>query len=352
MDDGRFRPNGDRAVLPGDLRDLIARVAGTDAGVLLRGERGVGKELFAREVHRQSSRRDGPFVRVNCAALPDTLADIESELFGHGRGAFTEATEPRAGHFENAHGGSLFLDEIAAIPAGIQIKLLQVLQEHEVMPVGGLTPVRVDVRVFAATDRNVERLLDVGGLRPDLYYRLQVIEIVVPPLRDRRAEIVPLAEHFIARYSALYQRPEVVLEEADRDALAQHRWPGNIRELENLMRRLVLLQDRSVLPGHSGRPAAPPAELAPAPAPAVTAPGADGHGGRGQDLQSLAREAALRAERDAIDRALARFHWNRRQAAEFLNVSDKTLLNKMKECGISDVVPTESTASRQARGNL
>ena len=350
MDDGRFRPNGDRAVLPGDLRALIARVAGTDAGVLLRGERGVGKELFAREVHRQSSRRDGPFVRVNCAALPDTLADIESELFGHARGAFTEATEPRSGHFENAHGGSLFLDEIAAIPAGIQIKLLQVLQEHEVMPVGGLTPVRVDVRVFAATDRNVERLLDAGGLRPDLYYRLQVIEIVVPPLRDRPAEIVPLAEHFIARYSALYQRPEVALEEADRDALAQHRWPGNIRELENLMRRLVLLQDRSVLPGQSDGAAAPPA---PASGPAATPPAVvDGHGGRGLDLQSLARDAALRAERDAIDRALARFHWNRRKAAEFLNVSYKTLLNKMKECGISDVVPTESAASRQARGNL
>jgi two-component system response regulator AtoC len=289
---------------------------------------------------------------VNCAALPDILVDIESELFGHGRGAFTEATETRAGHFENAHGGSIFLDEIAAIPASIQIKLLQVLQEHEVLPVAGVSPVPVDVRVFAATDRNVNRLLDAGSLRPDLYYRLQVIEIVVPPLRERRAEIVPLAEYFIARYAASYQRPAVTLDNADREALMRHRWPGNISELENLMRRLVLLQDRSVLAGHLAPSQTASARADQTPAPTSTSLSPDGTASRGLDLQSLARDAALRAERDAIDRALARFHWNRRKAAEFLNVSYKTLLNKMKECGISEVVPTGAAASRHARGNL
>jgi two-component system response regulator AtoC len=352
MDDGRLQATGDHAVLPVDLRELIARVAGTDAGVLLRGERGVGKQLFAREVHQQSRRRDAPFVRVNCAALADTIVDIESELFGHRRGAFSEATEPRTGHFEAADGGSIFLDEIAAIPVSIQIKLLQVLQEREVVPVGSTTAVPVDVRVFAATDRNVERLLHAGGLRADLYYRLQVIEIVVPPLRARRAEIVPLAEHFITRHAGLYQRPMVALEESDRDALVRHHWPGNILELENLMRRLVLLQDRTVLLNHLSGPAAAPTPVEQSVAPASTSARVNGDAARSLDLQSLARDAALRAERDAIDRALARFHWNRRKAAEFLNVSYKTLLNKMKECGISEVVRTGPAASRQARGNL
>lgn len=349
MDDGRVRANGESAVLTAELRALVERVAATDAGVLFRGERGVGKETLAREIHRRSARGGGPFVGVRCAALPEGLSDIESELFGRDRSSPGAPAETHSGAFEDASGGSLFLDEIADLPVAAQAKLLQVLQDHQVTHVGSTTPVPVDVRLFAATDRNVDRLLVTGALRPDVYYRLQVIEIAVRPLRQRSDEIVPLAEHFLARDAAAYQRPPVRLDAGDREALVRYQWPGNIRELENLMRRLVLLQDHSVLSELAGRARpADGADVGPGVIPAIDRRHETPE--RGEDLQSLARDAALRAEREAIDRALARFHWNRRKAAEFLNVSYKTLLNKMKECGINEVVPAEPASSRHARG--
>jgi two-component system, NtrC family, response regulator AtoC len=361
---------------------MVERVADSDVGVLLRGESGVGKEVIARELHRRSGRRTKPFVKVNCAALPADL--LESELFGHERGAFTGAGTTRIGKFEFAQGGTILLDEIGEMPAALQAKLLHVLQDRELTRLGSNRPIEVDVRVLAATNRDLEAMMRSGSFREDLYYRLQVIEIRVPPLRDRREEITALVEFFLRKYSGVYRRPPVRPTRALMEALVAYLWPGNIRELENMMKRFVVLQEESLVlaelvrlqqaalqvPPPAPAAAAPvpvtapamaavgavaPAPIAPAmPAVAVAAPpmpaaaptaviDADDQlvddkaiDADGVDLQVLARNAAMKAEREAIDAALAKFRWNRRKAAAYLKVSYKTLLNKMKECGISE----------------
>jgi transcriptional regulator with PAS, ATPase and Fis domain len=311
------------------LRNITSRVARSDVGVLLRGESGVGKDLIARELHGSSGRRARPFIKVNCAALPAAL--LESELFGTDRGAFTDAGTPRPGRFEAAHLGTIFLDEIADLPTNLQAKLLQVLQDHQVTRLGSVRPIDVDVRVIAATHHDVERLMAEGRFRPDVYYRLQVVEIHVPPLRARRDEIPALAQFFLAKFAREYHRSAPAPSEDLMAALIAYHWPGNIRELENMMKRLVVLQDESAiasdLPGAFPRPWLPISD--------------DG----GIDMPALVRTAAQRAEREAIDRALMRFHWNRRKAAEHLHVSYKTLLNKIKECGITGPSDASSTAS-------
>ncbi|MCC7243768.1 MAG: sigma-54-dependent Fis family transcriptional regulator [Acidobacteria bacterium] len=365
------------------LMAMVERVADSDIGVLILGESGVGKEVIAREIHRRSARRSKPFVKVNCAALPADL--LESELFGHERGAFTGAGATRVGKFEFADHGTVVLDEIAEMPAGLQAKLLHVLQDREFARLGSNRPVSVDIRVIAATNRDLEAMMRSGTFREDLYYRLQVIELRVPPLRQRREEIAALVEFFLAKYATTYRRaaprPSPVL----LDALERHDWPGNVRELENMMKRFVVLQDerfilsellrapatttpaapaQSADPPATATPAAAPAEHghAPAaeptpvsahdqpddaarhPAPVTIEVEAPGHtqppvyGADGIDLPMLARAAAQHAERDAILHALHRFRWNRRKAATYLNVSYKTLLNKMKECEITDAV--------------
>jgi len=339
---------------------MVDRVADSDIGVLLRGESGVGKDVIARELHRRSPRRARPFVKVNCAALPAEL--LESELFGHEKGSFTGAGNLRVGKFEFAHQGTLMLDEIGDMSPTLQAKLLHVLQDREFTRVGGNRPIEVDVRVLAATNQNLESMMQAGTFREDLYYRLQVIEIHIPPLRERREEIPALIEFFLAKYSRLYHRPAPKPSETLTELLLNHSWPGNIRELENVMKRFVILQEESLIVAELERPrATPPAA---APPPAVTAPvhieasmtapianavsnGAAGVGVAeaepatespdGIDLQELARAAAMQAEREAISRALERFRWNRRKVAEYLNVSYKTLLNKMKECGITEL---------------
>ncbi|MEO5819061.1 MAG: sigma-54 dependent transcriptional regulator [Vicinamibacteraceae bacterium] len=352
---------------------MVERVADSDVGVLLRGESGVGKEVIARELHRRSPRRTKPFVKVNCAALPADL--LESELFGHERGAFTGAGTTRIGKFEFAQGGTIMLDEIGEMPAALQAKLLHVLQDRELTRLGSNRQIEVDVRVLAATNRDLEAMMRHGTFREDLYYRLQVIELRIPPLRERREEIQALVEFFLSKYAAVYRRPPVRPSRGLLDALLGYSWPGNIRELENMMKRYVVLQEESLLLGELVRlqtaqalplpvaaPApvaqpvavaaaaiavAPPPPIAVAlPPPVVMAPlvvdpddevvedktvEADG-----VDLQALARNAAMKAEREAIDQALAKFRWNRRKAAAYLKVSYKTLLNKMKECGISE----------------
>jgi DNA-binding NtrC family response regulator len=366
---------------------MVERVADSEISVLLRGESGVGKEVIARELHKRSGRRMKPFVKVNAAALPAEL--LESELFGHERGAFTGAQTARIGKFEFANHGTLMLDEIGEMPAGLQAKLLHVLQDNEFTKLGSNRPVQVDVRIIAATNRDLEAMMRSGTFREDLYYRLQVIELHVPPLRERREEIPQLIEFFLVKYSERYGRPLKRPSEPLRETLLNYQWPGNVRELENVIKRFVILQDEGLVIAElrraranaetaiSGRgsgfippppPAAavnPPAMSAPAPPPPAPAPSAPAapavvpsapaapvavaENEREEEpvaesaapagtvsLPELAREAAMRAERAAIQQALDRFRWNRRKAADYLGVSYKTLLNKMKECGISE----------------
>jgi two-component system response regulator AtoC len=341
------------------VMDMVDRVADSSVDVLLRGESGTGKEVIARELHRRSSRRTRPFVKVNCAALPADL--LESELFGHERGAFTGAGATRIGKFEFADGGTIMLDEIGEMPIGLQAKILHVLQDRQFTKLGSNRPVAVDVRVIAATNRDLDVMMRERTFREDLYYRLQVIELRIPPLRQRRNEIPALIEFFLLRYARLYRRPAPRPSQLLLDTLEGYAWPGNIRELENTMKRFVVLQDERMILTELTRPrraepAPEPAAIvaAPAPAPIEVDPAPVGGGAEPPDeplelledadglidLQALAKTAALQAQRKAIDQALARFRWNRRKAAAYLSVSYKTLLNKMKECGISEAPPS------------
>ena len=342
---------------------MIDRVADSDVSVLLSGESGVGKEVIARELHRRSARRTKPFVKVNCAALPTEL--LESELFGHERGAFTGAQATRVGKFEFASSGTILLDEIGEMPVGLQAKLLHVLQDRAFTKLGSNRPVEIDVRVIAATNRDLTTMIRAGQFREDLYYRLQVIEIRVPALRDRREEIPTLVEFFLRRYAERYGRPLLKPSPTLLSALNTYQWPGNIRELENTMKRFVILRDEGqllaelsreldrpiepVVPLEPSAPAVAAAEIAarppapaPAPAPAVNGSSANA-GAKAAKLPDLARAAAISAEREAIQNALDHFRWNRRKAAAQLGVSYKTLLNKMKECGITTPVEEAET---------
>jgi Nif-specific regulatory protein len=233
-----------------DVYRLVRLAAPRSANVLLIGETGTGKEVIARAVHKLSRRSDGPYVRVNCGALHENL--LESELFGHVKGAFTGAIDNKPGRFEAAHGGSIFLDEINSMSPKLQVKLLRVLQEREFERVGESRTIRVDVRVVAATNASLEELVEQGAFREDLYYRLNVVPIVLPPMRDRREDIVPLAQFFLKKYAEankLTPPPELTAEVAA--ALKAHDWPGNVRELENAIERLVVLSDNGTLvPDH------------------------------------------------------------------------------------------------------
>ena len=358
-----------RAMQP--VMTMVERVADNDISVLLRGESGVGKEVIAREIHRRSPRRSAPFVKVNCAALPADL--LESELFGHERGAFTGAASTRVGKFEFAQHGTIMLDEIGEMPQALQAKILHVLQDREFTKLGSNRTVEVDVRVIAATNRDLEAMMRQQTFREDLYYRLQVIEVHIPPLRERREEISQLIEFFLIKFASVYHRPAVRPSLVLQEALLSYEWPGNIRELENMMKRLVVLQDETLILAEIGRlrvaranaeaedryepryertgtipmsrqPSAPmhappppvPAFIQPAPVAVAAESGAMAMGADGVNLQELARHAAMGAEKEAIQHALERFRWNRRKTAEYLQVSYKTLLNKMKECGISE----------------
>ena len=355
---------------------IIEQVADSDVTVLIRGESGVGKELVARAIHQRSTRRNKPFVKVNCAALPAEL--LESELFGHEKGAFTGAATARIGKFEQANLGTILLDEIGEMKPPLQAKLLHVLQDGEFTKLGSNKRITIDVRVVAATNRDLEQMMLRGEFREDLYYRLKVIEASVPALRERRDEIPQLTDFFIAKYSQRYNRPVRMLSNELRQMFQSYDWPGNVRELENMIKRFVILQDenlvmrelakpRTLAPNPAGvtappltglpreymsspppppvaQPAAPPSAAVPAaptdeddaedldePAPATpSSPDS-------RRLADVAREASLAAERIAIADTLRQVHWNRRKAAQSLGVSYKTLLNKIKECGISRV---------------
>jgi two-component system, NtrC family, response regulator AtoC len=341
----------------GSIAQIVDRVADNDVTVLLRGESGVGKELVARAIHDRSVRRARPFVKVNCAALPDDL--LESELFGHEKGAFTGAASMRIGKFEHADGGTLLLDEIGEMKPAMQGKLLHVLQDGEFNRLGSNRRVTADVRVLAATNRDLEGMLARSEFREDLYYRLKVIEISVPPLRERTDEIPQLVEFFVCKYAKRYNRRQPDLTPALMDAMQSYTWPGNVRELENVVKRFVILQDEALLLRELRRverriqsPAAAEASASREPALAQagaveSAPRPPEHveltpGGNGtalppagpQSLAEVARLAMLKAERDLIIPTLRRVHWNRRKAAPLLGISYKTLLNKIKEQGI------------------
>src|SRR4249919_4019254 len=334
------------------IATVIEQVADSDVTVLIRGESGVGKELVCRAIHQRSTRRNRPFVKVNCAALPAEL--LESELFGHERGAFTGAATTRIGKFEQAHTGTIFLDEIGEMKAPLQAKMLHVLQDAQFTKLGSNRPIDVDVRVVAATNRDLESMMLRGEFREDLYYRLKVIEVTVPPLRERRKEIVHLTEFFIDRYARRYNRPVRQLTEELARLFQTYDWPGNIRELENMIKRIVILQDESLVVREMSR--APRTSVAYAGAVAGDARGATAEepddadesaddepqpdvpvamAPAGSRLADVAKAAALKAERTIIEDTLNQVQWNRRRAAEQLGVSYKTLLNKIKESGIN-----------------
>jgi two-component system response regulator AtoC len=336
-----------------EVQDLIARVADTDVTVLIRGESGTGKELVARALHSSSPRRDKPFVKVNCAALPSEL--LESELFGFERGAFTGAIQHKPGKFEFANHGTMFLDEISEMQPPLQSKLLQVLQDGEFSRLGGRNDVRVDVRIVAATNRDLEVAVADGHFREDLFFRLNVVCITLPPLRQRRDEIPELTRLFLRQYCEHYNKPPQTLASDTLRLFAEYEWPGNVRELENLIKRTVILgSDDSIrreladaiagrimragpIPALQSRqsPAAPAgagaqvAAAMPAPAPAPPAP--DVPPALIGSLKDIARHAARGAERELIYRTLQQTRWNRREAAEILGISYKALLYKIKE---------------------
>ena len=316
---------------------IIERVADSDVTVLIRGESGVGKELVARAIHQRSTRKQKPFVKVNCAALPAEL--LESELFGHEKGAFTGAATTRIGKFEQADSGTIFLDEIAEMKPALQAKLLHVLQDAEFTKLGSNKPIAIDVRVVAATNRDLEAMLLRGEFREDLYYRLKVIEAFVPPLRERRHEIVALTDLFVERYARRYNRPVRALSSTLREMFQAYAWPGNVRELENMIKRFVILQDeqlvvRELTKGEMSRRPETQAVSDETSAQATEEAAVPAAAADGRTLLEMAREAALAAERTLIADTLRQVNWNRRRAAGHLGVSYKTLLNKIKETGL------------------
>jgi two-component system, NtrC family, response regulator AtoC len=299
------------------IRDVARQVADTDATVLITGESGVGKEVLARFIHACSGRRSAPFVKVNCAALPQDL--LESELFGYERGAFSGAVRDKPGKFELAHRGSILLDEIGEMSPHLQAKLLHVLQDGEYSRLGGRRPVKVDARVLATTNLRLGEAVAAGRFREDLYFRLDVIRIDIPPLRERREDIPLLSEHFVRQYAERYKSAMSELPRDVLEAFVAHDWPGNVRELENSVRRYLILPNlESVL---SGRPRAEVEVRAIASSPVA---------GPGPSLRTVAARAAEEAERALVGRVLEETHWNRREASRRLKISYKALLNRIK----------------------
>jgi DNA-binding NtrC family response regulator len=302
------------------LVEQVRRVAPTSATVLLQGESGTGKELFARALHELSPRREGPFVAINCAAIPETL--LENELFGHEKGAYTGAGAARMGKVEMADQGTLFLDEIGEAPLGVQAKLLRVLEERKFERVGGTATIAVDVRLVAASNRNLEAAVAERAFRQDLFFRLSVVPLTVPPLRERPADIPLLVDHFVARYARdlKRRRPPVLSAEASRRLLA-YPWPGNVRELQNCVERAMILGGEVIQPGHLHLPE-PRAQAA--------AMGGD----LACPLAEVAQAAARAAEKGHIERALQVSGGDRSRAAEMLQVTPRTLQAKIRDLGL------------------
>ncbi|MGE5384950.1 MAG: sigma-54-dependent transcriptional regulator [Betaproteobacteria bacterium] len=310
-----------------NLLTVAARVAQTDASVLLTGESGVGKEVVARFIHQRSARRDGPFVAINCAAIPESL--LEATLFGYEKGAFTGATQAQAGKFEQANGGTLLLDEITEMPLALQAKLLRVLQEREVERVGGKKPVALDIRIISTSNRDMAEAVAKGIFREDLFYRLNVFPVAIPALRERPADIVPLASHFIASHGARIGRRGVTLSRAAEAALSAYHWPGNVREMENVVQRALILAGDVIEPEHlnivpARLPAAEPGIRQEAPVTAISAqPTLQESGQKIDNMKVL--------ERDHILRTLNEVGGSRKLAVERLGISERTLRYKLAQ---------------------
>jgi DNA-binding NtrC family response regulator len=333
---GRFGLVGKSPVLE-QMFAVIEKVADTPSTVLITGESGTGKELVARALHSLSSRKDGPFIKINCAAIPKTL--VESELFGYEKGAFTGAVGSKPGRFELADTGTLFLDEVGEIPVEMQVKLLRVLQESEFERVGGIKTIKVDVRLVTATNRDLQKEVAAGNFREDLYYRLNVVPIHLPPLRERKPDIALLVEHFVSKFNERLKKSFTRVEDDALERLMAHPWPGNIRELENVLERTMLLSE-----GPSIRARDLPAELVPTPMSAGDAPQKPLEGTTSRptempkpgSLKEMVRQETERLERELIQRALDETGGNVTQAARKLKISRKSLQNKMKEFGLRD----------------
>lgn len=318
------RAVGDRPIVAAstvmiELLELVERTAAFKTTALLTGESGTGKEVLARAIHAQSPRRNEPFVAINCGAIPEHL--LESELFGHSKGAFTGAIRARRGLFPEADGGTLFLDEIAELPLAMQVKLLRVLQEEEVLPVGESKPVAIDVRVIAATSRDLEAGMADGWFREDLYYRLNVMRLPIPPLRDRKEDIPLLCDHFLAHFRESLGRPVRSIADEALERLVNYRWPGNVRELQNVIERSVILADGERL------------GLAQLPSNIIEA---DSVVAQGDPKSFGMRRARRRFEIDLIRRALRETDGNRTHAAKLLEISHRALLYKIKGYELRD----------------
>ena len=294
----------------------VGKIAPTDSTVLITGETGVGKELIAKAIHLGSPRKGAPFIKVHCAAIPETL--VESELFGFEKGAFTGAISPKPGRFELADGGTLFLDEVGEIPLQVQVKLLAALQDRSFERVGGVKTRKIDIRIVAATNRDLHSMVDEGSFRPDLFYRLNVVPISIPPLRERKDDIPLQAKHFLEKFTLRYEKKIESIPDEIITAFMAHSWPGNTRELENVMERLILLSD-----GPDLDPVNIPAEI-------VT----DGLPEPAEDFKGRVGDAASAAEKHLIRGALEKAGGNRTRAAEALGISRRTLYKKMNEYGL------------------
>ena len=349
---GRYRLIGESEPMQ-DVYAVIDRAADTPSTVLITGESGTGKELIARALHEHSSRKDKAFIRVNCAALPPEL--IEAELFGYEKGAFTGAVTSKPGRFELADGGSLFLDEIGEIPVSMQVKLLRAIQESEFERVGGVKTIRVDVRLIAATNRALPAEIQAGRFREDLYYRLNVVNVHLPPLRERKDDIPLLIQHFLRRFNTRLKKNVTSVDQEAMELLLAHEWRGNIRELENAIERCVLFCDRDHISPedlppelkHKGERRTPSTPVLPQlPAlPKAEPPRVEDSGLEQEIVESLSeegglkeavREATARIERELILRALKQTHNNVTHAARMLKISRKSLQIKMKELGLRE----------------
>jgi two-component system, NtrC family, response regulator AtoC len=331
---GRFRLIGQSPSMV-DVYTIVDKVADTPSTVLITGESGTGKELIARALHESSRRKDKPFIRVNCAAIPRDL--IESELFGYEKGAFTGAVTSKPGRFELADGGTLFLDEIGEIPVNMQVKLLRVLQEQEFERVGGIKTIAVDVRLVAATNRDLAIEIERGAFREDLFYRLNVVQVHLPPLRERKSDIPLLVEHFVRRFNERLGKHVKGIDEPAMEALLAHPWRGNIRELENVIERCILFAEGERvrvedLPGQVRRAQGEDPRITPVDLASGEPVDPDGKLG----LKEAVREAAARVERELVVRALEQTKGNVTHAARLLKISRKSLQTKMKELGLRE----------------
>jgi two-component system response regulator AtoC len=338
---GRFRLVGQSPAIR-QIYAVVEKVANTPSTVLITGESGTGKELIARALHENSSRHAGPFIKINCAAIPKTL--MESELFGYDKGAFTGAVGAKPGRFELAHGGTLFLDEIGEIPVEMQVKLLRVLQESEFERVGGIKTIKVDVRLVTATNRDLQQEIVAGTFRDDLFYRLNVVPIHIHPLRERREDIPLLAEHFLAKFNDRLKKQISSIAPEAIERLISYHWPGNIRELENLMERTILFCEGPAIQVSDLPPevvAAAPVALAAAVNPTSSVPvpvstSEESSRPAASSLKEAVRAETERVERELIQRALDETGGNVTQAARKLKISRKSLQTKMKELGLRE----------------